>query len=387
MPYEIVMPQLGLTMTEGSVTSWLKQPGDRVEKGEIIFTVETDKVEMEVESFGRGYLDRILILPEQVVPVGTVIATLSDSPPLAASSSQAAAEETHADETPAESASTTTSEELAISPRARRIARELGVDLATVHPASGTRVTEEDVRRVYEASLPSPTATKSELRHTAVRKVTARRMTASFQSAPHFYLGVEANASELLKLRESQKEVAITRVGTKLTYTDLFLKAMAMALAEQPLVNQYWRDGELMQHDSVDIGFAAQTSDGLLVPVVRHAQRLGLFDLAREREALRQKARNGALSFVDMEGGSATLSNLGAFGIDSFQAILNPPQSVILATGRIAKRAVVIADQVQAQPTVALNLSADHRVLDGVTAANFLARIRELIENPHPLLG
>src|SRR6202011_3217946 len=162
--------------------------------------------------------------------------------------------------------------------------------------------------------------------------------------------------------------------GVKLTYTDLFLKAMAMALAEQPLVNQYWRDGELLSHDSVDIGFAAQTSEGLLVPVVRNAQRLGLFDLAHEREALTHKARSGALGLAEMEGGSATLSNLGAFGIDSFQAILNPPQSVILATGRIAKRAVVVGDQVQAQPTVALNLSADHRVLDGVTAATSLAR-------------
>ena len=365
MPYEIVMPQLGLTMTEGSVTSWLKKPGDRVEKGEIVFTVETDKVEMEVESFGSGYLERILILPEQVVPVGTVIATLSDSP----------AQATAAAEPPAA--------ELAVSPRARRIARELGVDLAAVQPSSGTRVTEDDVRRIYEArtaSVPAPASDKTDLRQTAARKVTARRMTASFQSAPHFYLGVEANAAELVKLRECHK-------GSGITYTDLFLKAMAVALAEQPQVNQYWLNGELAAHDSVDLGFAAQTNHGLLVPVVRNAQRLALFDLTREREALTHKARNGALSLVDMEGGSATLSNLGAFGIDSFQAILNPPQSVILATGRITKRAVVVADLVEAQPTVALNLSADHRVIDGVAGANFLARIRELIENPHPLLA
>lgn len=368
MPYEIVMPQLGLTMTEGSVTSWLKKPGDRVEKGEIVFTVETDKVEMEVESFGRGYLDRILIKPEQVVPVGTVIATLSDDPPQAS-----------ANDTPPPT-------QLAISPRARRIARELGVDLTAVKPASGSRVTEDDVRRIYQASASAAGLPKANLRQSAASKVTARRMTASFQSAPHFYLGVEANAAELVKLRESQKDSGVARFGVKLTYTDLFLKAMAVALAEQQEVNQYWRDGELVPHDSVDIGFAAQTSDGLLVPVVRNAQRRGAFDLAREREALTQKARSGALSVADMEGGSATLSNLGAFGIDSFQAILNPPQSVILATGRIARRAVVIEDQVQAQPTVALNLSADHRALDGVTAAKFLARIRELIENPSSLL-
>jgi pyruvate dehydrogenase E2 component (dihydrolipoamide acetyltransferase) len=359
-------------MTEGAVTTWLKNLGDRVEKGDLVFTVQTDKVEMEVESFGRGYLERILVQPEQMVPVGTVIATLSEYPPGAAPLAAAATEPAESNGQP-------------VSPRARRVAQELGVDLTAVKPATGKRITEEDVRRFHESRTPVAKP-KADGDLTVARKITAQRMTSSFQSAPHFYLGVEANAAELVKLRESLVQNVTTRFGVKLTYTDFFLKALAVALTEQPKVNEYWCDGGVARNQSVDVGFAAQTDNGLVVPVIRNADRLSLFDLARERGALTGKAREGRLSLADLEGGSATLSNLGHTGIDSFQAILNPPQSVILATGRIAKRPVVVGDQIQAQPTVVLNLSADHRVLDGVAAATFLARVRELIESPALLL-
>jgi pyruvate dehydrogenase E2 component (dihydrolipoamide acetyltransferase) len=353
VPYEILMPQLGLTMTEGAVTTWLKNVGDKVEKGDLVFTVQTDKVEMEVESFGRGYLERILVAPDQVVPVGTIIATLSDQPP---GTADPAAQP--------------------VSPRARRVAQELNVDLTAVRAANGKRITEDDVRLFHQAKNSLPTA----------RKITAQRMTSSFQSAPHFYLGVEANAAELVKLRETLVQNVTTRFGVKLTYTDFFLKALAVALAEQPQINGHWHDGAVVRNESVDIGFAAQTDKGLLVPVIRNIDRLPLFELARQRASFTTKARDGGLSLADMEGGSATLSNLGHVGIDWFQAILNPPQSVILATGRIAKRPFVVDNQIQAQPTIALNLSADHRVVDGAAAANFLARIRELIESPSLLL-
>ena len=364
------MPQLGLTMTEGAVTTWLKNPGDRVDKGDLVFTVQTDKVEMEVESFGKGYLDKIFVAPEQIVPVGTVIATLSDHPP-----GSAPAPEPEPEAPP-------------VSPRARRVAQELNVDLAAVKPASGKRITEDDVRLYHQAhksnnavATPKPAANLN-----PARKITAQRMTSSFQSAPHFYLGVEANATDLVKLRETLVQSVTARFGVKLTYTDFFLKALATVLTEQPDVNGYWRENDVVRNESTSLGFAAQTNTGLVVPVIRNTDRLSLFELALQRAALTSKARDGGLSLAEMEGGSATLSNLGHIGIDSFQAILNPPQSVILATGRIAKRPVVVGDQIQAQPTVILNLSADHRVLDGVAAANFLARIRELIEAPALLL-
>jgi pyruvate dehydrogenase E2 component (dihydrolipoamide acetyltransferase) len=358
-----------------------------VEKGDIVFTVQTDKVEIEVESVAQGYLERILVEPEQLVPVGTVIAVLSDEPPgskTAASATAAANGDEHSAH--------------AASPRARRLARELGVDLAAVKPSQGKRSGEDDVRRFHEAhrpaaaiaeTAPAPRAPASVSPSASVsqsRKVIARRMTASFQSAPHFYLGVEANAAELVKLRDSLVAHLSTKMDVKLTYTDFFLKALATALVEQPEVNESWRDDSIVRNQSVDIGLAAQTEHGLLVPILRSVDRRTLFELARERNALTTKARAGGLNLAEMEGGSATLSNLGAMGIDSFQAILNPPQSVILATGRIAKRPVVIEDQLEAQFTVMLNLSADHRVLDGAAAAKFLARIRELIEAPSLLL-
>jgi pyruvate dehydrogenase E2 component (dihydrolipoamide acetyltransferase) len=210
----------------------------------------------------------------------------------------------------------------------------------------------------------------------------AQRMTESFHTAPHFYLGVEANAAALVRLRDQLLGPGNQQAGVRLTYTDLFFRAMAVSLREHPQVNAYWSEDAIKLRDSIDIGFAVQTADGLVVPVIRNADGLALFDLASQRQILAEKAKAGKLSLPEMEGGSATLSNLGNSNIDWFQAILNPPQSVILATGRIAKRAVVVNDSLAVCPTLVLSLSVDHRVLDGVAGANFLGRIKELIENP-----
>ena len=255
----------------------------------------------------------------------------------------------------------------------------------------GKRISEDDVRRYHEAqagaALPKAAPASGPLAGLSpTRKVIARRMTSSFQSAPHFYVGVEANAVELVKLRDTLVAHLTERMGVKLTYTDFFLKAMATALLEQPNVNESWRDDEIVRNESIDIGLAADTEHGLLAPVVRNADRRSLFELATKRSALTTRARAGGLDLAEMEGGSATFSNLGSMGIDSFQAILNPPQSVILAAGRIARRPVVVEDKLQAQFTVTLNLSVDHRVLDGAAAAKFLARIQELLEAPSLLL-
>lgn len=381
MAYEIVMPQLGLTMTEGSITTWLKQPGEWVEKGEILFTVQTDKVEMEVESFGSGYLQRILVDSGKMAPVGTLLATLADEPPGPEAVAPPAEQSSSGAETGA------SRQRVIASPRARRLARELGLDLALINAAPGDRITEDHVRRYHQtnhAQAPEPEHTIR--RAITTRTVTARRMAESFHSAPHFYLGVETNASELVKLREALNQDAARSARPKLTYTDFFLKALAKALAEQPHVNQYWRDGATVSHDSIDVCCAVQVLENLVAPIIRHADRLDLFSTAAQRKELIDKARAGRLSVTDVEGGSATLSNLGNSGVDWFQAILNPPQSVILATGRIATRVVVVGGQIQAQPTVHLNLSVDHRVLDGVSGSAFLMRIQEMIEQPELLL-
>jgi pyruvate dehydrogenase E2 component (dihydrolipoamide acetyltransferase) len=412
LTHNVVMPHLGLTMEEGSVVSWSKSLGEHVEKGEILFIVETDKAEMEVESTDSGYLNSIQVEVGKKVPVGAVIATLGDKPAqLASKISSTVVSASHAPEAPAPVSKplivdasdissciakplqeASPSSGFAASPRARRLAQELGIDIAAVRPLRGQRIVEEDVqrfgaRREETPAGPGPTVTPATSRRaSATRKVVAQRVTESFHTAPHFYLGVEANAANLVRLRDQLLGPGNQQVGVRLTYTDLFLRAMAVSLKEHPQVNAYWYEDAIKHRDSIDIGFAVQTADGLVVPVIRNADGLALFDLAGERQILAEKAKAGKLSLPEMEGGSATLSNLGNSNIDWFQAILNPPQSVILATGRIAKRAVVVNDSLEVCPTLVLSLSVDHRVLDGVAGANFLGRIKELIENPSVIL-
>jgi len=404
LTHNVVMPHLGLTMEEGSVVSWRKRLGDHIEKGEVLFTVETDKAEMEVEAADGGYLSSIQVKLGEKVPVGAVIATLGDDPAeIASGDSSQVIPSLDAQEMAApvskplaggvsnisSDASTPPQEvlpssESVASPRARRLAQQLGIDITAVKPARGQRVIEEDVRRFLENRKETPPAPSG--RASATRKIVAQRMTESFQTAPHFYLGVEANAADLVRLREQLLEPCQQQVGVRLSYTDLFLRALSMSLKEHPQVNAYWRQDVIQLRDSIDVGFAAQVPEGLVVPVIRRADGLGLFDLARQRQTLTEKAKAGKLSLLEMEGGSATLSNLGNSGIDWFEAILNPPQSVILATGRIAKRAVVVNDSVEVCPTIVLSLSVDHRVLDGVSGADFLGRIKELVENPSIML-
>ena len=388
MPYEIVMPQLGLTMTEGSVNAWMKNPGERIQKGEMLFTVSTDKVDMEVESTASGFLNAVLE-PGKTVPVGTVIALVTDQPdekvslkPHAAENGQPAPQ---TPVTPSQAAKPETRVEnrsYPASPRARNLAKTLGVDIAEVVPESGSRIVEADVKRHAEArkSAPKPEPVS------AIRKITAERTTQSFERAPHFYLGRELNVGRLVRLRQELEETAQRKLGFRLTYTDFLLRSLALALIEETAVNAYWQDGAVAARESVDVAFAAQTGKGLLTPVIKNADKLDLFGIAIQRKQLSERAQGGTLQMAELQGGSATLSNLGTQGVDWFQAILNPPQSVILASGGIAKRPVVVDGQLEVADTLILTLSADHRVLDGVAAAKFLGVIARTLENPFELL-
>jgi pyruvate dehydrogenase E2 component (dihydrolipoyllysine-residue acetyltransferase) len=403
MLHEIVMPQLGLTMTEGSVNTWLKQSGDLIEKGDLLFTVSTDKVDMDVESTGRGFLSAT-IDPGITVPVGTVIAVLMDRPgekgTITPGKSQRRDDDVQQPEPaphraavddmaktqasgsfPQPPKNTGDGSRYPASPRARAVAKSLGIEITEITPQTGTRIVEEDVRRVHasrEKVKPEPPS--------ALKRITAERTTESFQRAPHFYLGAEVNASRLAQLREELAEIAQRRLGFKLTYTDFMLKALSMALREEPEVNAYWDAGSIVRRNSIDVGFAAQTETGLMVPVIPGSAAMSLFQLASRRHDLADRARAGTLRLEELQGGSATLSNLGAHGVSWFQAILNPPQSVILAAGAITKRPMVVNDHVEACHSLTLTLSADHRVLDGVAAARFLGVIQRTLADPHELL-
>ena len=402
MSYNVVMPQLGMTMTEGSVLRWLKGPGDRVEKGEPLFEVQTDKVEMEVEAPCSGVLSEILAPVEQVIPVGSPVAIIADTDGNAdvqRSSSQPAAAPAPAavpqtdvqsgpvpQRRPEPAASSGAGEDRRISPRARRLAAERGVSLAelTTWKNKG-RIVEADVRS-YAARQLTVTAPASSRPSASVRQAIAQRMTESFRDVPHFYLSALVDASELSKLRAQLLPVVLEQTGARLSYLDLIIRASALALVRCPDVNAFWDGDKAIRRGEIHVAFAAQFGDRLLTPVVRDVAALSIPDLARTRTGLVEKGRSARLSAGDVEDATFTVSNLGPFGVDQFQAIIVPPQSAILAVGRIAPRATAVDGRLGIRDTVWLTLSVDHRILDGAVAARFLSELVSLIESPYRLL-
>jgi len=396
MDISVVMPQLGLTMTEGTVTAWLKKPGDKVAQGEMLFVVSTDKADMEVESLTEGTLKQIVVELGRTVPVGTVIAylekpggeTVVGAAPVAAAPPpppvQASLEEVSAPmpEIAPAAAEGARREGPPASPRARRLARELGVDLFTVRGAgAGGRIVEEDIRKAAEGARVKPLA--PDLRR---RQLIAEKMTKSIQTIPHFSVSAEVNAERLISLHESLKLPIEKASGLKLTFTDLLLKALGLALKETPEMNAVWEEGAINPRDTVDLGLAIATERGVVAPVVKNVDRLDLAEITRLRSELAEKARQSRLSLADLEGGVGTLSNLGMARVDHFQAIIIPGQSFVLAVGRIAKRPWVENTTLTVRPTVMLTLSVDHRVADGAAAAQFLGKVAEIVENPYRIL-
>lgn len=380
MPTDLVMPQLGLTMTEGKILQWYKKIGEPFHAGEPLFEVETDKVNMEVEATEDGTLAEIVAPLDELLPVTTVIARYVRK-------SEAAQE-------PAEP-----ERRIISSPRARRAAEAAGIRLeALAGTGPNGRIVEQDVLRVAAARAPAaiidpppppapptpPSAAPVPLSRT--RRITAERTAHSFQRAPHFYLTREIDASELLALKRTLSTALTRRGGPKLSVTDLLIRAMALAIADHPEVNASWQDDRIVPHSEIAIGVAIAQDDGLLVPVLRDIAAQDIPSIARRRNELVERARAGRLAASDFGAASATLSNLGMYGVDQFQAILNPPESLIAATGRIRDRIVAVNGAPAVRPTLFCTISADHRVLDGAQAAHFLAALAESLESPGLLL-
>jgi len=272
------------------------------------------------------------------------------------------------------------------------VARELGIDIEAMRAAQSSRgrIVEADVRQFWErmksSEASAPLAQPIVEPATRVRRTIATRMSGSWRTVPHFYLTVHADVNELQTLRQQLLSEVQSRTGVRLSYTDLFIKAVATALRKHPEVNVSWQDERIIRRNDVHVGFAAQLVDTLVVLVIRNADRLTLSELARERNALIEKARGGRLAGPDLEGASITLSNLGPFGVDEFQAIISPPESAIIAVGRIGMRPAVLADQVVPRLTVSLTASFDHRVVDGAAGAVFLRCMVDAMEAPYNLL-
>ncbi|MBN1828313.1 MAG: 2-oxo acid dehydrogenase subunit E2 [Deltaproteobacteria bacterium] len=397
MAYEVILPKIDEAMTEGKIIEWMKQEGERVEKGTVLFTLETEKVTWEVESPAAGVLSKHLAKAGDVVTVGLVVAYIlgegEDMPQdLRKTGSSGAQQESSAVASVPEKLkiiqeeAISTDEKIKATPLAKKIAKSLPVDLSMVTGTGpGGRIKREDVERFAESrSQLQKTETKTGdiVALSSMRKTIARRMTESFQSVPHFFLTVEVDMEELKKVRESLLATIEKRTGIRITYTDLFIKMVARAVEDNPEVNVSWAGDALSLHHDIDIGVAVNVDNGLVVPVLKEANRKNLEEIAKNRSDLVDRARIGKLLPAEMKGGSLTISNLGMYGIDQFSPIINPPESCILGIGRMMEKPVVRNGAVIIRPMTNLTLSIDHRVLDGGSGSRFLQRISELIENP-----
>lgn len=442
MPAEIVMPRMGLTMEAGTVVRWLKKEGERIAQGEPLLEIETDKATVEIEALEGGTLQQIVAGIGEEVPVGGVIAYLLKAGEKA-DTSLATAGPSAPHTIPTQTVVTKATiapmpgQKVKASPAARRLAKNLGVELAAV-PGSGPEgrivawnVAEAakavpqpkkvEVQRVspvaqraaadmgvdlahLQGSGPGGTVTRRDVEHAAqaskaatpkepveapavrpftrIQRVMAERMVQSFTTAPHFYLHGEVDARQLVALREQLLPMLEKSDQVHLTYTDLLIYFSARTLARHPEAIAQWTPEGSKQASGVHLGLAIEAESGLLVPVLRDADKLGLVEIARSRADLAERARNGKLLPEEFEEGVFTITNLGMYRVDAFDAILNPPQAAILAVGRIKERALVEGGQVIAAPMLTLSLSVDHRVLDGARAAEFLSDLAEMLEMP-----
>ena len=435
MAIDVCMPRLSDTMEEGRILKWLKQPGDRIEIGDIIAEVETDKADMEMEALDEGVLIEILVPEGGMVPVGGVMARLGAADEIVAADSAApapTAENGIAEPPPPEPTASppvptpapkvrelreirvqrepTPAEEtgrLLASPVVRRMAQELRLDLSQV-PGSGPggRIVKRDLEAYTAAQAPLDATAESQAESQAephpearasadpvaatrepfsrMRATIAKRMSESMREAPHFYLTAEINMSEAVRLRTALK--ASNRVTEDVTYTHLLMKAVAIALVRHPRLNASFGGDAREYQDHINIGLAVSLDDGLLVPVLHDCDSLSLLEIAAQATALVERARSGKPRAEDLTGGTFTISNLGMLPIEHFTAIINQPQAAILAVGAIKERPVVRDGQVTIASTMLVTLSCDHRLLDGMTGGQFLQELKSLLENPVGLM-
>jgi len=421
MAFTLTMPEVGETVTEGTIERWLKQPGDAIEKYEPIVEINTDKVNVELPSPVSGKLSEILAAEGTTVQVGAALATIEtaegekaaevappqpkEAAPVSAKASGDGAATAPARE---RTAGDGAGGKQRATPRVRKLAEELAVDLAAVGGSGpGGRIIEEDVRAAAQAGTKvvataaraevapkaagPPAATGADEEAVAVsgiRRTIARRMTASAFSAPHAWLAVEADVTGLVALRGSLKEAFRQRHGVDLTYLPFMAHAVAQALVEHPYLNASWAEDKIILKKKVNLGIAVATERGLLVPVVHNADRLSVTGLAEAMNDLGERTRSNKLQLEDVQGGTFTLDNTGAFGSIQSMPIINHGQAAIISLEMITKRPVVVdGDAIAVRSMVTLCLSFDHRILDGHQAGAFLGDVKKRLEAFGPESG
>lgn len=389
---EITMPRLSDTMEEGVIIAWHKNIGDRVERGDILAEIETDKAIMELESYDEGILERMLAGEGDRVPIGIPIAVIGDgsgasTEPVGAPTPAPAPAATPPAPAPAPAAPQASGDRPKASPLARKIAAENGVDLAAVTGSGpGGRIIRKDVENLRPAETPAaPTPVEGDFDAvplTTLQRVAAKRLTESKQTAPHFYLTAAVDVTALLAFRETVNDSLRAADGPKVSVNDFIVRAVASALRSHPGVNVSFGGDVLLHHHGVHIGVAVAVEAGLVVPVVRDADRKSVSQIAVETKEMAGRARIGKLRADEMSGGTFTISNLGMFGIEQFAAVINPPEAAILAVGAATDELRLIDGEVVARKILRLTLSADHRAIDGATGAVFLRDLTTLLENP-----
>jgi pyruvate dehydrogenase E2 component (dihydrolipoamide acetyltransferase) len=392
---DIILPSLGFDMTEGKLVRWLKQEGERVEKGQAIAEIETEKANVEIESAASGILAKIVVPPGQTVPVGTVIGVIAEPGEKIAEEPAPAAEAPEApppaEEARWEEAAPPPEVRVKASPVARKMAKEAGIDLSQIKGTGpGGRVMERDVQAAVEArpAPPRPAAPPpppgEAVPLSRMRQAIARRMAESKRTAPHFYVTVEIAMDEAMKVREQLN--ALAPEAEKVSVNDLVVAAAARTLTRFPELNASYRDGSLEMHARINIGIAVALEEGLISPVLRDADKKTLRTIAAESKSLSERARSGKLRSDDMGPGTFTISNLGMFDVDEFIAIINPPEAAILAVGAVARRPAAVGDEIRIASLMKVTLSVDHRVADGARAGRFIQEFKSLLENPVNLL-
>ena len=431
MPINIEMPKLSDTMTEGTVVRWLKKEGEEVEIGDIIAEIETDKATMEMEAFDEGILSKISVPEGGKAPVGSAIAilledgeseeatapssaesapaALPNTPPAAAKALESAAATVNKSQTPAPTP--TDGERIKASPLAKKIAESEGVDLTAVSGTGpGGRIVKADVVAAPPASSPAPAPTAPAASPTpavaqapaaispvaegadqivelsSMRKIIAERLLTSKISIPHFYLHLEVDAAPLMALRKQINAQSEASHGNKYSVNDFVVKALINASVTVPEANASFNGDHIVQFAHVGISVAIAVDDGLVTPVVKNAEQKSLLAISKEIKEMAVRARDKKLAPNEFDGGTVTISNLGAWGVESFDAIVNPPQAVILSVGGIIEKPVVKDGEIVPGLRMNLGVSCDHRVVDGAVGAKFLGEIKRLLENPALML-
>jgi len=391
MVTEVIMPKMGQTMEKGKIVKWLKKEGEKVEKGEPLLEIETDKTTIEVEARGSGTLRRIVAQEGEEAPIATTIAYIAEEGeslpediskltlPTPKATKEAGLERLKARVTREAKAA-----RIRASPLAKRIAEEKGADLTQIAGTGpGSRITKQDVldyltrKPVEEPSLEFQIVPMS-----SMRRAIASKMSESKTHVPHLYVSMGIDMTEAAKMRKRLIPAFEAETGVRLSFTHLFVKAVAMALEEYPQLNSTFEGENIKLWKDINIGIAVSLEDGLIVPVLRRANTRNLKEVAVEASRLVARAREKRLREDEFCGGTFTISNMGRLDVESFIAIINVPEAAILAVGRIADKPAVVDGQITVRKLMTATLSADHRVVDGVLAAKFLQRVKDLLESP-----